>query len=157
MTDARSDLLVGVLMLLFAGLLFVFSFHFTGQAIMEQSRDVGPVFLPRLLLIALGLQAIYLVLDSARRLAAAGRRQPPSASLWQARPWLVFAAFALYVWLATILGYLLATLAFMLLSFNLLGARRWWQLILLPPALTFGIYYLFSGLLEVWLPKGSFF
>ena len=156
MTRARRDLLMGLLLLAFAVAFYVLTYHFRGQEILDQARDVGPTFLPRILLVALGVQAVCLVAYSLARKTEPSVDGHNLKHLWQARPALMFAAFLVYAYLATILGYVLSTLAFLVLSFFLLGVRKIWQLVVIPPAITLAVYYLFENVLGVWLPSGVF-
>ena len=156
MTRARRDFLMGLLFLGFAVVFYVLTYYFQGQEILEQATDVGPTFLPRILLAALGIQAVCLIAYSMvrkRKPSAEGHDLKP---LWQARPVLMFATFFVYTYLATILGYVVSTLAFLILSLFLLGVRKIWQLVVIPPAITLAVYYLFEKVLGVWLPSGIF-
>lgn len=162
MTSARRDMVTGLLFGVFAVVFYAFSHGFTGQMVMESvTKDVGPTFLPRILLIALALESLFLIVNSARkyRLAAADGQaasQEPDG-FWQARPWLLLAIFVAYIFLAVGFGYLIATLIFLVAGFGLLGERKWWQLLIMPPVITLSIYYLFENLLGIWLPKSEFF
>ncbi len=158
MSQIQRDLVFGIGLLAFVAPFYWLSYHFTGQEILERARDVGPTFMPRLLLIALAVQAACLVALSLKNLL--GNSKPtlaPPPALWHLRPALMFASFLVYVYLATVLGYIVSTMAFLALSLLLLGERKLWKLILLPPAITLSIYLLFENLLEVWLPAGIIF
>ncbi|MEW5913556.1 MAG: tripartite tricarboxylate transporter TctB family protein [Thermodesulfobacteriota bacterium] len=157
MNQTRRDLAFGIGLLVFVAPLYWLSYYFTGQKIIQQARDVGPAFLPRLLLIALAVQAAFLIGLSLKNLARESPVAPPPPALWHLRPALVFLAFVVYVSLATVLGYVISTVAFLGLSFFLLGERKLWKLLLLPPAITLMVYLLFETLLEVWLPRGTIF
>ncbi len=148
------DLVMGLLLLAFAVFFFVLSFFFTGMETDEQTTDVGPAFLPRLLLVAMALEAAFLIVSSGRKIRA-GQTSPTLSRLWHRRPLIMFAAFLIYIYLATLIGFIPSSIAFLLLSFFMLGVRRWWLLISLPPAVTLAVYYLFSVLLNIPLPSGS--
>ena len=157
MSRAQRDLTMGILLLIFAIAFFVLTYHFSGYELEEIPGDVGVHFFPRLLLGALALQAIFLMFfslrDHLKRPADASRPE----ALFQVRPIVMFGAFLVYVYLATLFGYIISTMAFMVLGFYLLGVRSPWPLILIPPAITLASYYLFSTLLNVFLPSGSLF
>ena len=113
--------------------------------------------MPRVLLAALALQALFLIFFSMRdHLKTTADAARPKA-LFQVRPLVMFGAFLVYVYLATLFGYVISTIAFMVLGFYLLGVRSPWSLILIPPAITMASYYLFGTLLDVFLPSGSLF
>jgi putative tricarboxylic transport membrane protein len=157
MSKAQRDLMMGILLLIFAIAFFVLTYHFSGYELEEIPWDVGVHFFPRLLLAALALQAIFLISFSLRdHLKTPADATRPKA-LFQVRPLVMFGAFLVYVYLATLFGYVISTIAFMVLGFYLLGVRSPWPLILIPPAITLASYYLFGTLLNVFLPSGSLF
>jgi len=157
MTKVQRDLMMGILLLIFAIAFFVLTYHFSGYELEEIPGDVGVHFFPRLLLAALAMQAIFLIFYSLRdHLKTAADTSRPKA-LFQVRLFVMFGAFLVYVYLATLFGYVISTMAFMVLGFYLLGVRSPWSLILIPPAITMASYYLFGTLLDVFLPSGSLF
>ena len=155
MTQAQRDLMMGILLLIFAIAFFVLTYHFSGYELEEIPQDVGAAFLPRLLLAALALQAVFLIFFSLRDHLKTKYDATKPKALLQIRPFVMFGAFLFYVYLATLFGYVISTIAFMVLSFYLLGVRSLWALILIPPAITLASYYLFGTLLNVFLPSGS--
>ena len=157
MTQAQRDLMMGILLLIFAIAFFVLSYHFSGYELEEIPQDVGAGFLPRLLLAALALQAIFLILLSLRDHLRSQADATRPKVLFQVRPFVMFGAFLVYVYLATLFGYVISTIAFMVLGFYLLGVRSPWPLIFIPPAVSLASYYLFGTLLNVFLPSGSLF
>jgi hypothetical protein len=157
MTKAQRDLMMGILLLIFAIAFFVLTHHFSGYELEEIPGDVGVRFFPRILLAAMALQAVFLIFFSLRdHLKTRADATRPKALL-QGRPFIMFLAFLVYVYLATLFGYVISTIAFMVLGFYLLGVRSMWPLILIPPAITLASYYLFGTLLNVFLPSGSLF
>lgn len=157
LTKAQRDLMMGILLVIFAIAAFVLTYHFSGYELEEIPKDVGVHFLPRLLLAALALQAVFLIFFSLRdHLKTKADATKPKA-LFQVGPFIMLGAFLVYVYLATLFGYVISTMAFMVLGFYLLGVRSLWPLILIPPAITLASYYLFGTLLNVFLPSGSLF
>ena len=157
MTMKQRNLMMGILLLVFAISFYALTYHFTGYELEEMPGDVGPAFLPRLMLAALALESIFLIFFS---LVKKRKDSPDSIKpkpIWHSRPIIMFGAFLIYVYLATLFGYIVSTIAFMLLSFYLLGVRRVWMLVVIPPAITFATHYLFESLLNVYLPTGNFF
>lgn len=157
LTKAQRDLMMGVLLLIFAIAFFVLTYHFSGYELEEIPQDVGADFLPRLLLAALALQAVFLICFSLRDHLKTQADATRPKTLFQVRPFVMFGAFLVYVYLATLFGYVISTMAFMVLGFYLLGVRSPWPLIFIPPAITLASYYLFGTLLNVFLPSGSLF
>jgi branched-subunit amino acid permease len=66
MTQAQRNLSMGCLFLIFAIAFFVLTYHFSGYELEVIPHDVGDTFLPRILLVALALQAISLICFSLR-------------------------------------------------------------------------------------------
>jgi putative tricarboxylic transport membrane protein len=157
MTMNQRNLMMGILLLVFASLFYVLTYYFTGRELEEMPSDVGPTFLPRLMLAALALESVFLIIFSLTKKRNASLDSVKPEPIWHSRPIIMFAAFLIYVYLATLFGYIVSTIAFMLLSFYLLGLRRIWMLVVIPPAITFATRYLFENLLNVYLPTGSLF
>lgn len=157
MTRFQRDLLMGILLLFFSIIFYMMTYHFSGHELEEIPKDVGAGFLPRLLLAALALESLFLIFfalkDRLKREAEAAQ----AAALLQGRPFVMFGAFLVYVYLATLFGYVISTIAFMVLGFYLLGVRTLWHLLLIPPSITLASYYLFGSLLNIFLPSGSLF
>lgn len=63
---------------------------------------------------------------------------------------------AAYLFLLDKIGYLLSTLLFVVLSLLFLKVRNWRILTLLPLGLTLSMYFLFTKLLSITLPRGTF-
>ena len=151
----QKDILMGVIFLIFAISFYVLSYHFFGFEFEKIPNDVGAAFLPRLLLIILALESVFLVFFSLRRREETA---PKSVKVgWRGRPVIMFGAFLVYIYLATLLGYIISTMSFLILSFYLLGVHKIWLLIVVPIVLTFSTYYLFGSLLNVYLPSGNLF
>ena len=153
LTLKQGDLIMGIMLLGFAVAFYYFSYHFSGYQFETVPYDVGPGFLPRLFLGALAIEAIALILTSVSRGTGSDRMKP----IFQLRPVLMLGSFVVYIYLSILFGYILATIAFMILAFLLLGVRIGWTLILVPPLITFASYFLFGSLLNIYLPSGSLF
>jgi putative tricarboxylic transport membrane protein len=155
MRRVQLEFIAGMVMAALSLVLFVLSYDFTGYKIMSQARDVGPTFMPRILLILLAIQSGALIVQSCR-----GMKRPipggnnEEVHLFHLKPVLLFFVFLVYVYMAVLLGYLTSTFLFLIGSFFLLGLRRPWMLLVIPPATTVLVYLLFERVLGVWLPKG---
>ena len=157
MTQAQRDLMMGILLLILAVSFYVLTYHFSGYELEKIPQDMGPSFLPRLLLAVLALESIFLIFFSLRAHISAPADSVRLKSILRGRPLVMFGAFLVYVYLATLFGYVTSTIAFLILSFYLLGVRTVRLLILSPPAITLASYYMFEILLNVYLPIGSLF
>ncbi len=153
LTFKQGDLYMGIIILVFSAAFYYFSYHFAGYEIEKVPHDVGPAFLPRLLLGALAVESVALILSGVSK----GTDPRPMKPVFQLKPILMLASFVAYIVLCTFFGYLIATLVFMILAFFMLGVRGVWTMILVPPLITFGTYFLFGSILNIYLPTGSLF
>jgi hypothetical protein len=153
----QADLLMGCVLLGLSILFYILTFNFGGYEMEKVPHDPGPTFMPRLLLAALGVEAVFLIITgSARRLE--GDETPAKLNaVFQTRPLVMLAAFLVYIYLTFFFGYIIATMAFMLLAFFLLKVRGIWSLLLIPPAITAATYFLFGTVLNIYLPTGEIF
>jgi hypothetical protein len=149
----QGDLTFGIILLAFSVVFYYLSYHFTGYEIEKIPNDVGPAFMPRLLLGAMVIEAIALLLQSVSSNADSARMK----RVFQLRPMVMLASFVCYIYLSTFLGYIISTILFMLLAFTLLGVRGIWTLILVPPLIAFATYFLFGSVLNIYLPSGILF
>lgn len=157
MSMTQRNLMMGILILIFAISFYAISYHFTGYEFEKMPGDVGPNFLPRLTLAALALESIFLIFFSLIAIGKGFTDSIKPAAFWHRRPIIMFGTFLVYIYLSTLFGYIASTIAFLVLSFYLLGLRKAWMLVLIPPVITVATYYLFENLLNVCLPTGSIF
>lgn len=157
MSMTYRNLMMGILILIFAIASYAMTYHFTGYELEKMPGDVGPTFLPRLTLAALALESIFLIFFSLIGIRKGSPDKARPVSFWHPRPIIMFGTFLVYIYLATLFGYIASTIAFVVLSFYLLGVRKVWMLVVIPFAITLATYYLFENLLNVYLPTGSLF
>jgi hypothetical protein len=121
---------------------------------------VSPAFYPRLVLGITALLAAVLVVSD----VVARSRGAPSNPSAKGRPRygmvvVMFAIVAAYVLALSVLGFRIATFAFVLamqLAFEPAGSvRRWALVIAVALATTFIAYYTFDWYLQVLLPRGT--
>ena len=153
LTFKQGDLLMGIILLAVSILFYYFSYQFTGYEIEKIANDLGPAFMPRLLLGALMIETIVFILLTISKKIDSPRMQP----ICQINVLIMFLAFVGYIFLASYIGYIISTLVFMFLSFYLLGIRKLWILLFTPPLITFATYFLFGSILSIYLPSGSLF
>jgi hypothetical protein len=155
----QADLIMGILLLVLSIFFYVLTYHFSGYEIEKIPHDMGPAFLPRLLLGALVLESIVLVFQAILKKGKSDSDGKPVKlkPIFQGRPMIMLGAFLLYIYLTTLFGYNVATLAFVFLAFLFLGVRSFWVLILVPPIITLATYFLFGTVLNIYLPSGSLF
>lgn len=116
------------------------------------SSAAGPSFVPWLVILAIAALSVLLILRGLRG------NYPDSAgiSMPARRTLLAMAGFTLLLIAYAIafmpVGYLLSTVAVFVVGLLLLGERNWLLVVAFPLAMTFAIYWGFTGLLSVWLP-----
>ena len=155
----QGDLIMGILLLVLSIVLYILTYHFSGYEIETIPNDVGPALLPRLLLVALAVESIVLIILAFVKKGKFDSDGEPVKlkPIFQRHPMIMLGSFLLYIYLTTLFGYNIATLAFVFLAFLLLGVRSFWILILVPPIITLATYFLFGTVLSIYLPSGSLF
>lgn len=144
MRDKAGDFISAGLLLAFAVAMFAVTFSFPPPG---QANDPGTAAFPRIVGVAL---AVFAVLQLLR----AERGEPLPRGQAALRVVGILALLAAYATVLELLGFILSTTLFLLCAILLAGARRPLYLILLPPTLSVVLFYMFSRLLEVSLPRG---
>lgn len=153
----QRDIIMGALFLIFAIVFYVLTYFLAGYELETIPNDMGPTFMPRLLLGALGIEALILLISTLNKeedIASVADKLKP---IFHGRPWIMLGVFLLYIYLATLFGYIISTIAFMIIGFLLLGVRNILTLIIVPPIITVVTFFLFGTLLNIYLPSGSLF
>lgn len=154
---ARQNLIIGFCLSLFSLGLYLFTYHFSSHQLEKVPGDLGPAFFPRLFLLALLAESIFIIGSSLRKIAAIQADDTPRPRLFQGLPFVMLVLFMLYIGLSLLVGYIPATIIYLGLTFYILGVRTIWQLATIPPVLSLATYYLFQGLLDIYLPTSCLF
>ncbi|WP_050183091.1 tripartite tricarboxylate transporter TctB family protein [Domibacillus robiginosus] len=109
--------------------------------------NVGPDIFPIGLGILLILLSIKLFIEALKSKQETGGEKPDYK-----RFFIIFAAAVLYVVLLEPLGYVITTFLFLLIGFQVLERGGWLKSIVIAAAFSFGVYYIFVGLLQGSLP-----
>ena len=167
----KSDKFIGFITLAFAG----FMYYQAHQLPPPMFGTLGADFFPKILAILLALAGAALLIGSLRREKAPGAAPAPVGTpsrtgaarqrfgeglAYYKFVIIGFVSFLIYVGLMDFLGYIIASLLFMPVLMWILGPRtRRSAAVIAATALgmTFGIYYSFSHLLQVYLPEGLLF
>lgn len=157
LTRKQGDLVMGCVLLAFSIFFYIMTYNFSGYEIEKVPFDTGPTFLPRLLLIALAIESVALLIIAAGKKITESEAPKKLDAVFQSRPMIMLAMFLAYIYLTTFFGYIIATLAFMVVAFIILGVRSIWTLLLVPPLITAATYFLFGTVLNIYLPEGSLF
>ena len=89
----QGDLIMGILLLAFSIFFYYLTYHFAGYEIEKIPHDVGPTFMPRILLGALTVEAIVLVLLAVAKKGETGSESVKIKSIFQLRPMIMLASF----------------------------------------------------------------
>jgi hypothetical protein len=153
MTQRASDIVLCIVLIAFSAVMYMFSYHFAGFQLERDTADIGPKFVPRVTLFLLALSSTSLIYF---RMRSKEKEESPLVSFFSRRLVLTLCGFIFYIALTMMVGFCISTIFFILVSFLVLGVRKFWILLLIPPALTAIIYYVFEKL-NVWLPRGLAF
>jgi hypothetical protein len=117
---------------------------------------IGPAFYPR---IVLGITALLAALVAARGFLKKRSKKKEEEKTSYAPVAVQFGVFALYVVALPLLGFRIATFAYVAAASLLLDPPRrpahWLSALLLGAATAIATYYAFEGYLQVLLPRGS--
>lgn len=139
-----SDRIIAIATLALAVTLLVLSWAFPDPG---QPEDPGTAALPRLIGVSLLILGIVLFLHAERRIIA----PEPGSRLRTAVMVAVGIGYALAI---EPFGFVLATLAFMVLALLIMGLRSPLRVAGVPIVVTLGVHYLFTAALGVYLPAG---
>lgn len=139
-----SDRLIALFLFLTAVGLFIVSASFPDPG---QDADPGTAALPRIISVGLAVLAVLLFIRAEPTLIA-----PPREARFRSGA-MVLATIA-YALLLSPLGFVLATVAFMVAALYLMGVRKPIPLVAMPIALALLVYVLFTAALSVYLPQG---
>jgi hypothetical protein len=151
------DGIAGVVVLAIAGGLFAATVGIERNPLVP----IGPAFYPRIVLgITAAMAALLVVLDvvAVRRMRGAPAAPPPATRPRYGAVLLAFAVFGAYVLALPLLGFRVATLAFMLAMQVAIerpsGRRAWVVAAIVAVGATFASYWIFDVYLQVLLPRG---
>lgn len=142
---------VALAFLLAAGVMLAESF--TGSGTMESrvAHAMGPAFFPRIVLVLLLVLSLAAVVEAVRGRIGAGPvpRAAPTIGM--------ILATGAYVWLVGAIGFLLASIAYLVACPIVLGYRRYG--VVLPLALIYAVavWYVFQRVLQIVLPSSPWF
>lgn len=139
-----GDRVIALVTLALGVTLLVLAFRFPAPG---QSEDPGTAALPQIIGFALLLLAVLLFFNTERTLLTPERGS-------RLRTVLMVGAGIGYTLVLDPLGFVAATLVFMVLGLLIMGVRSPIRLIGVPILVTVAVYYLFTAVLGVYLPSG---
>ncbi len=123
---------------------------------------LGAGAFPKLVLGALAVLALVAIIDSVRKLRAAGWPGFGWAVVWwlRARRLVIFlfVLLAVYLWAVPWVGFSIATFVFLLVAQTLLAPRTWFAAgvgLVIAVLFSFGMNWLFAEVFLVFLPRGA--
>jgi putative tricarboxylic transport membrane protein len=140
----RGNLIVFVLLLALAATIFAAT---TDLPAPGRPTDPGAAGYPRLLAVVIAALGVALLGQR-----TGGEALPRGRDALQVAG--IFALLVVYVNVLAFLGFILASLLFLLSALLLAGVRGVVSLIVIPPVFSILVYYLFYELFQVVLPRG---
>jgi putative tricarboxylic transport membrane protein len=146
----RADQIAGAILLV----VFLMVFYQSTKLDLVYRNSPGAGFFPLWLSVfALAATAVITV-GAIRRPAALDRPVRWPRGIGLRRIGLTLVAFILYVYLVTIVGFILSTTGFMLFMGRMLGFHRWYQLVAVSVLTAVGLFLVFQVWLQMELPTG---
>lgn len=140
----KQNVVIGVVSLaIIAALLF----ESTRIGVAQGGSDPGPAAYPQFVLALLAVCAIGIIITPDDKDTDSQRRD------WRIVV-AVLAVIGLYIALLGTIGYILATVIFVLIMTFLSGERRWWLLGAYSLGIALALYFVFSNYLSIALPMG---
>ncbi|RHW39789.1 tripartite tricarboxylate transporter TctB family protein [Lysinibacillus yapensis] len=144
------DKSMGVILLVISILFVTESMKISGSA---YGSVIGPKTYPLILGIILGFLSLRLLYETFRK----NSETPEKMKLNYKRFGIILVSAILYVFLLEIIGYILATFLFLLISFWVMEKGKLLSTILIALFFTLGVYLMFVTLLGGSLPKFTLF
>lgn len=164
-TEARTDLILGIILLL--GSIFIFAISLRIPS--SPYEPLGAAFLPKTLSGFIGLLSVILIVSSLYQGNKVDRKsekvlsEQTTKDSCQRRPllaWAVVISIFLYIFLMPFIGFRLATFIFMISLGTVIYRREksskplthYLTLLMIALTLSFGLHYLFTSVMFVNLP-----
>jgi len=146
----RIDIISGIIGILIGGYVLITSRSFPEDVVMK----IGPAFFPEILAGGLILFSALLILQAllgksigeAEKLSI--HRKGTQRILW------ALAGMIAYCAVLKPVGFIIATIPFIMFYMFLLGDRKWLSYLWVPAAITLGVYLVFEKVLVLSLPAG---
>jgi putative tricarboxylic transport membrane protein len=128
----------------------IYAYHFLK---LGEITEPGAGFLP--FLVGLGLTVLGAVWILTGKKVETGEETAFASKLWY-KPAIAIGLMVAYAWAMDALGYILSTLAFMVVWMIVIEREKWLRILLVSTLGTAGMYLLFSYFLQVQVPKEFF-
>lgn len=152
----KADRYLGLILVVFSAFMYVQTFKFPPAML----GTLGAGFFPKILFALLGLAGICLIVDSLIQ----DKKRPLGKAFslratWQTYSLVILSFLLVFIYIVVMhyVGFLWATLGFMISLMWLLGPRKIKSLpliMIISCGMTFVIYYTFLKVLQIFLPEG---
>jgi putative tricarboxylic transport membrane protein len=146
----RIDILSGLIGILIGGYVLVTCQSFPQDVVMK----IGPAFFPEILAGGLALFSALLILQALLGRSVGEAQKLSLRDKGIQRILLALAGMIVYCALLKPVGFIIATIPFIMCYMFLLGNRKILQYLWVPAAITAGVYLVFEKLLVLSLPTG---
>ncbi len=150
-----KDRVLGVILVLFIGIMYAQTFKFEEKAAWQVFSSA---LYPRVLLLLIAIPTIILLFKSFQPIRQKDDQQAEKTSFWPKYGTIIlqFAFFGIYVYLLSLIGFIVATIIYLFASqANLMGIKKT-KMILLNSSVSvvtpIVVYFVFTHFLKVWLP-----
>ena len=99
---AKQNLVIGFCLSLFSIVFYLFTYHFSANQLEQVQGDLGPAFFPRLFLIALLAESIFMIVSSIRKMTKTQSDEVERPKLFQGLPFVMLVLFMLYIGLSAL-------------------------------------------------------
>jgi putative tricarboxylic transport membrane protein len=150
-----KDRALSLALILFVGVMFAETFNFPEKSDWQM---FSPAFYPRIILSIISVLTLILCIRSFKQAKPATESKDRKSSFWKeyGKVILLFVIFAIYVILLQLIGFIMATILYLLASQAVLMGikeRKAWILNSSVSLIaTFTVYFIFTDVLQVWLP-----
>lgn len=155
-SSRTSDIVVAIVVVILSVSVFLYTFTFP-----ESHRSAGVASFPRLLTGFMVILAGLLLYEVRDRRGVASKGSQESCSVWDrkvlTRVGIVTLMIAGYVALVRMLGFIITTIIFLLVTISYFGEKNILRLVLVAVGITGAVYLLFGVLAGVPFPSGSLF
>nr|WP_106783952.1 tripartite tricarboxylate transporter TctB family protein [Lysinibacillus timonensis] len=144
------DKFAGVIFLLISVLFIVESLKISGSA---YGSSIGPKTFPLILGVILGLLSLRLLYETFK-----SKSNDKEIETFNVKKFgIIFISAVLYVFFLEILGYVISTLIFLVIAFQVMERGKLLNTVIIAACFTFGIYLMYVQLLGGALPRFSLF
>ena len=146
----KTNTIWGILGLLLCAYIWISSASFPTDAVMK----IGPDFFPRLMATGMGIASVLLLIQTYSTESTAKAEVISFADPGIQRALIILVGAVVYVIVMQYLGFIPATIIFMMFMMYKLQFRQWVRMLLVSVATAAFVQIAFQGMLDIQLPMG---